>query len=148
MRYIIPLVFILALVMTFAGCASAATSPPNSQTPADTSAAPTASAAGETFGQIATAGKTVYASKCAGCHGDNGQGVTAPAVMGANAQLSKYNTAQGLLDYISISMPFNAPGKLSRQEYLNVLSFLLVQNNLVPSGNPFDSNQLNTLQLK
>ena len=102
---------------------------------------------GPTAGQLADSGKTVFASYCAVCHGANGQGVTAPAIIGANASLGKYNTAQGLLSFVDSAMPLNAPGSLSQQQYLQVLSFLLVQNNFVSAGTVLDTNHLDAISL-
>jgi polar amino acid transport system substrate-binding protein len=101
-----------------------------------------------TVGQFADAGNTVFANRCAKCHGANGQGVTAPAIIGTSASLQKYNTAQGLLNFIDTTMPFDAPGSLSHQEYLQVLCFLLVKNNFASGSVTFDENGLGSIQLK
>lgn len=158
MRYLWLVFIIIVLLLATGACSSApstpstvppqsSSSPPSSSSSPATSASSTATG-GQTYGQFANAGKTVYANKCAKCHGDNGQGVTGPAVIGSNAHLDKYNTAQGLLSFINTSMPFDAPGSLSSQDYLNVLGFLLVQNNYVSANTAFDQNQLNNIQLK
>ncbi len=103
---------------------------------------------GTTAGQLADAGKTVFATRCAGCHGDSGQGVRAPAIIGANASLAKYNTGQGVLDFVDTAMPANAPGSLSQQDYLDVVSYLLVQNNYVSPGTALDTSRLGSINLK
>ncbi len=124
----------VALVIAISACAS--------RTPA---AAPTA--AGPTAGQLADQGKLVFARHCAKCHGDQGQGVTAPANIGPNAQLEKYKTAKGLYDYVSTLMPNDAPGSLSPQEYLQVVSYLLVENNFVKPDTPINPNTLDSIPL-
>lgn len=48
----------------------------------------------------------------------------APALVGANA-LTNYPNAQALFDFISTRMPFQAPASLSRQEYWNLVAYLL-----------------------
>lgn len=101
-----------------------------------------------TFGQYAQQGQAVFAKIGASCHGGSGQGGKAPALWGSNANLAKYNTAKDLLDYVSTTMPYNAPGSLSHQEYLDVLSYLLVQNNYVSADTTFDESQLINLSLK
>ncbi len=142
MRHAWPFLVTLALVLVLNACSS-------SSSPSTVSSTVTTTAsAGQTFGQVADTGKTVFASRCSKCHGDSGQGVTAPAIIGSGANLGKYNTAQGLLDFIDTNMPFDAPGSLSSQEYQNVLAFLLVQNNYVTSGTAFNSNQFGNIQLK
>lgn len=139
MRYLIGLILIFCLVLFSAACSG----PGSSST-----AQPTASAAGLTFGQLSDAGKTVYANNCASCHGENGQGVKAPAIIGASARLQKYNNAQRLFDYIHTNMPGGAAGSLPLEQYQQVLGFLLVQNNFVSSGMAFDPKQLSNIQLK
>ncbi len=117
---------------------------------AATAAAPTAagpSGSGPTAGQLADQGKAVFAGHCAKCHGDQGQGVTAPANIGPNANLGKYNTAQGLYTYVSTNMPQDAPGSLTPQEYLQVTSFLLLQNNFVSPQTPISTSTLDTISL-
>jgi cytochrome c len=97
---------------------------------------------------LAEAGKTVFANHCTSCHGANGQGVTAPANIGPDAHLEIYNTAQGLYDYVSTNMPQDAPGSLSQQEYLQVVSYLLVANGFVKPDIPLDPGKLGALPLQ
>ncbi|MDO8569119.1 MAG: c-type cytochrome [Dehalococcoidales bacterium] len=99
-----------------------------------------------TFGQMAIVGQTAYSGSCAACHGSQGQGGSAQALIGSRARLAKYGNAQALLNYISRTMP---PGTtLPHQEYLNILSYLLMQNNDVSGGTPFDESQLSGIVLK
>ncbi len=136
---LIPIVIIAA---TAAACGSGSTTTTTTSATSTTPAAPT-------FGQMSGAGNTVFAAKCSACHGANGQGVTAPAVIGSGAQLAKYQTAQGLLAFIDTNMPFNAPGTLSHADYLNVLAYLLVQNQDVTAGTAFvNESQLGSIALK
>ena len=148
MRYYISIIVVMALALAVVGCSSASPAPSAAPTPPTPPASSPPPPSTLTFGQLADAGASVFASKCTTCHGSNGQGVTAPAVIGADANLDKYNTAQGLLNFISVSMPFNAPGSLSSQEYSNLLGFLLVRNNYVPASTTFDPGQLSNIQLK
>ena len=108
----------------------------------------TATSSSPTFGQLADSGKTVFASACAKCHGDQGQGITGPTLVGASANLVKYGTAQQLLSFVGTSMPLDAPGSLSHQEYLQLLCFLLVQNNDASGSAAFNENALGSVQLK
>ena len=48
----------------------------------------------------------------------------APALVGANT-LTKYENAQALFNFISTRMPYQAPGTLSRDEYWQLVAFLL-----------------------
>jgi polar amino acid transport system substrate-binding protein len=103
---------------------------------------------GQTFQQLAEAGKTVYAASCGKCHGANGEGVTAPTLIGTNTNLPAYNNAQGLLDFINTQMPFDAPGSLTQQQYLEVLSFILLQNKMVAPDTVLDTSKLPSIPLK
>ena len=141
--WLIGLLVIMASGAFISSCASsnapAPTGPP--QTPVT---APTPPAAGE----VARAGETVFASGCGGCHGNTGGGGRGPAIIGSKASLSKYNTAQDLFDYISTTMPKSNPGSLSHQDYLNLVSFLLVQNDYLPKDSAFLESQLSNVSLK
>jgi mono/diheme cytochrome c family protein len=136
---------VLALVVApaLAGCASQ----PSGVPPLSSSVSPSATGS-STIGQYAQTGAAVYASNCAACHGDKGQGVTAPAVIGASAALAKYNTAQGLFSFISTTMPFTGPGSLSRDQYNQILCFILVQNKYADPQAKFDPNGFGQIAIK
>jgi mono/diheme cytochrome c family protein len=96
---------------------------------------------------LADAGKTVYTESCAKCHGVNGEGGGSPALTGSKANLGKYSTAQALLDLVSKQMPLGKGGSLSSQAYIQVISFLLVQNQIVQPSAKLDINSLDTIKL-
>jgi cytochrome c len=149
MKYWLPAVVILAMLLSFSACSSS-TSPPSSSpvnTISATSSVPPTSS-GPTFGQYSNSGRAIFVNKCSSCHGANGEGVTAPTLIGSGSNLGKYNTAQGLFDFMRTLMPFNAPGSLPNQDYQNLLAYLLVQNNLVTTPTAFDPGQLANIQLK
>ncbi len=102
---------------------------------------------GATFGQVAVLGKPVYADSCASCHGINGEGVVAPALWGPQANLKKYNNASALLNFVSTSMPAGAPGSLSHGAYLDIVGYLLVENNDVSSNATYEENRLTGIVL-
>ncbi|MFH1652401.1 MAG: cytochrome c [Chloroflexota bacterium] len=134
---------LVILATGIAGCQS--TTPPAPTTPSPPpSSAPTPPAIGE----VARAGETVYANYCTSCHGNSGGGRVGPAVIGSAAALGKYNTAQGLLDYIAATMPKSNPGGLSHQDYLNVVSFLIVRNNYLPEDAAFLESRLDSVALR
>ncbi len=134
-------VSILLAVVGAVGCGKSAPSSVSSP-------APPTSQSGTTAGQLAQVGQTVYANRCAKCHGVQGQGITGPVLIGPTNSLDKYGTAQGLLDFIDTSMPLDAPASLSGQDYLNVVSFLLVQNNWISSTAPLNAGNLSSISLK
>jgi thiosulfate dehydrogenase len=72
-------------------------------------------------------GRTIFASKCAVCHGGNGQGTqVAPPVWGPQS----YNIGAGMARvrtaaaFIKELMPQNAPRTLSAQEAYDVATFI------------------------
>ncbi|APV43761.1 thiosulfate dehydrogenase [Dehalogenimonas formicexedens] len=116
----------------------------------------TTTGSGNTFQSLANQGKVVYSNKCVSCHAANGQGTgVGPAVWGANYQPGIYNgstlfapNGQAMLNFISSSMPLNSPGSLSHSDAVNVLCYLLVQDNQVTPSAAFDESQLINLALK
>ena len=141
--WLMGLLVVLALVVFISGCESSNTPAPTSPSQPPITA-PTPPAAGK----VAELGETVFASHCAFCHGKNGGGGRGPAVIGVTASLGKYNTAQGLLDYVSTNMPKSNPGSLSHQDHLNVVSFLLVRNNYLSEDAAFLESQLGNVSLR
>ena len=85
----------------------------------------------------AQAGAAVYSQACAACHGQQLEGVAAPALKGsafgemANAQSL---TADALLDVVANTMPQSDPGSLKVDDYNAVTAYILQQNGY-PSGN-------------
>ncbi len=145
-KLLIALTLILTLIVVLGGCSSQTAT--NTSTAIAAATSPSRQSGGSTFGQMANDGATVFASKCSNCHGNNGQGVTAPALIGSDNNLANYGTAQGLLDFISTAMPASAPGSLSHQDYLNVLTYLLVKNNKTSSNTSFNETDLGNISLK
>jgi mono/diheme cytochrome c family protein len=84
----------------------------------------------------ADAGQTVFATQCAICHGDKLEGKVGPALAGEQfLSVSQYQelTAGFLYKTISRQMPKNAPGSLSKTQYLDVLAYILKVNGY-PAG--------------
>lgn len=105
------------------------------------------------MGQFAEAGKAVFEKRCAKCHGEKGQGgqglrSVALPLIGPAADVEAFVNAKFLFDYISTIMPQDAPGSLSKQDYLNVLSFLLVENGIVPAERVMTPAQIENIPLK
>lgn len=75
-------------------------------------------------------GKELYTSACAKCHGVQLEGITAPALSGpAFAPASNSHlTIGGIYQYMSTNMPADRPGKLSDEDYADLMAFLLYTN--------------------
>jgi mono/diheme cytochrome c family protein len=123
---------ILGLVTLFSACGAQATSTPTPVPPTATAVPPTATPSGPSRAEQITAGERTYSNQCASCHGNDLQGVSAPALTASN--LSRFSTAAGLYDYISSRMPANAPGSLSESDYYAVEAYILEFRGLLPAG--------------
>src|SRR5688572_16255401 len=84
----------------------------------------------------AARGKMVYENQCAICHGNDLAGTSAQALKGDTAFVEKWreDSVNSLFTRIRTAMPARAPGSLSDQNYLDVVSYLL-QANSYPAGN-------------
>jgi mono/diheme cytochrome c family protein len=155
---VVAAVFIVSLLIP--GCGTSAPTPatpitptssspstPSTITPSSSGTATAPPAEASTAGQLADAGKAVYTESCAKCHGANGEGGGSPALTGSKANLGKYSTAQALLDFVSKQMPLSKPGSLSSQACIQVIAFLLVQNQIVQPMAKLDANSLDGVKL-
>lgn len=79
----------------------------------------------------AQAGHQTFDSTCAICHGEHLQGKAGPALSGQQflsvSQFQKV-TAYYFFHFMSKHMPLNAPGSLTRTQYLDLLAYLLEVN--------------------
>ncbi len=82
----------------------------------------------------ARAGRAVFEHKCAMCHGRRLQGLSGPALKGPLFASRKAGyTVRDIFLFLSVNMPAYAPGSLSAEQYVSVMSFLLQQNGF-PAG--------------
>ncbi len=88
----------------------------------------------------AAAGAIVYATHCASCHGEAGEGGIgamlvggdAPTAMGTRKTIANHwPYATTVFDNIRRSMPFEAPRSLSNDDYYAVVAWILAQNNII-----------------
>ena len=97
----------------------------------------------------AARGGTLYADRCATCHGDGGEGTPggAPAVVGKDAlpldapasakyRKATFHTARDVYDFVKANMPAKAPGTLSQDQYLAIVAFDLMANGVDLAGKP------------
>ena len=96
---------------------------------------------------LAAAGLETFASTCAGCHGAEGEGARAPALIGPNAGLAKYGDAQALYDYVHTRMPARNPGSLSEQQALELVAHLLLEDNVIEPDTVLGSDSLSSISL-
>jgi S-disulfanyl-L-cysteine oxidoreductase SoxD len=110
----------------------------------------------------ADAGATVYAQKCASCHGAKGEGIeknpkligrepAAGFVFASDAKVPKtignyWPYATTLYDYIHRTMPLNAPGSLTSDEIYGLVAFLLRENG-IPTAPTLDAKTLAAVKM-
>ena len=110
-------------------------------------------------------GSAVYAQKCAACHGANGEGGTAEALVGAEPKTvapfgPDYERWRGsrpdvpftignywpysttIFDYVRRAMPANAPGSLTADEVYAIVAWLLAKNEIIAEGDPMNRETL------
>jgi mono/diheme cytochrome c family protein len=102
-------------------------------------------------------GAKIYATKCASCHGANGQGGSADRLVdresgknwdfAINAKLVKtvgnyWPYATTLYDYTYRAMPFMQPGTLTPDETYALVAYILNLNKLVPDTAVMDKTTL------
>ena len=112
------------------------------------------------------AGKRVYETACAACHGANLQGVAGLPNMPAGAALrliggrgtlttknpvmtveSYWPYATTLFDYVRRAMPFQAPGSLTADEIYAVLAYILAEGNVIDKATVLDAETLPRVQM-
>lgn len=118
-------------IVVLAGCATSEDASAPASPDASGTTLPASDAPG---GDQLARGAEFYAASCASCHGVDGEGDIGPALIGERYGFRSRGTAQGLYDYVSEAMPFDAPGSLPDQEYWDTLAWILDQNGLLPDG--------------
>jgi mono/diheme cytochrome c family protein len=80
-------------------------------------------------------GQATYQMNCASCHGpDLGGQESAPALKGQEFQTSWEGLSVGdLFERIRVSMPQDAPGRMSRKEYADTIAFIFKSASM-PAG--------------
>jgi S-disulfanyl-L-cysteine oxidoreductase SoxD len=97
-------------------------------------------------------GREIFASTCAACHGDKGQGGLADRLVGGIGTLAQpepvrtvgsfWPYATTLFDFVHRAMPFNAPESLSADQVYAVSAYVLSLNGIVPDDTVLDATSL------
>ena len=149
---------VLALTLGFAGIAARAESPnlgrdatPEEIAAWDISIDP--SGAGLPAGSgTAHQGATIFAQKCAACHGENATGKPNDALVGGQGTLatdkpvktvgSYWPYATTLFDYIRRAMPLPQSKSLAPDEVYALAAFILAQNKIIGDDDVMDATTL------
>ena len=117
----------------------------------DISVAPDGTGLPEGSGTAAQ-GKDVYASKCAKCHGGQGQGGDDAPLVGGQGTLrnpkplktvgSYWPYATTLFDYVNRAMPFKQPGTLTPNQVYAVVAQVLFLNGIIAENAVMDAKTL------
>lgn len=93
-------------------------------------------------------GEEVYTSRCSLCHGDKLQGVEdAPSLVGKGFLTTWDGMPLGtLFEKTRKKMPQDNPGQLTRQQYLDVVSYVMSANKF-PAGSTELPQELEKLKL-
>ena len=118
----------------------------------------------------AESGAGVYTRQCASCHGPDGEGATAAALVGAAPESTppfgpRYEEWRGngedvpftvgnywpyattLYDYIRRAMPSSAPGSLEPDEVYGLVAWLLARNGIITNDAVMNAHTLPAVQM-
>jgi cytochrome c len=97
-------------------------------------------------------GSTIFAAKCAVCHGENGKGGSAAAVVGGQPLTSGIETpktianfwpyATTLFDFTRRAMPWPRPRTLTNDEVYALTAFILAQNKIIGANDVMNAQTL------
>lgn len=92
----------------------------------------------------AAAGKPLYETHCAACHGLDGEGTLAQRLVGGIGSLdsatpvktvgSYWPYATTLFNYLRRAMPYTAPMLLTNDNYYAITAYLLFRNDIIEEG--------------
>jgi alcohol dehydrogenase (cytochrome c) len=98
----------------------------------------------------AARGQTLYASHCAKCHGQQLEGGSAAALAGSRF-LAKWATGKTLDDLFYITrtqMPYGAAGRLTQQQYLDIIAYQLRVLGYSAGANELPTNETKLKAIK
>jgi mono/diheme cytochrome c family protein len=92
-------------------------------------------------------GKAIYQEECARCHSETLLGGEGSPELAGDAFLERWKgqTAGDLFERIRSSMPSDSPGRLSRQQYADVLAYMFKANHF-PAGQTELARETDTLK--
>jgi mono/diheme cytochrome c family protein len=96
-------------------------------------------------------GKALYNDKCASCHMENLRGSTETPPLTGDMFWGNWETysANNLLEQVRSTMPEDNPGALMRQEYVDIVAYILKFNQVAFDGDlPMDADALKKITIK
>ncbi|MDP6652622.1 MAG: cytochrome c [Gammaproteobacteria bacterium] len=102
-------------------------------------------------------GKAVFDTKCAACHGSNGEGTSGNTIIVGGDMHSEENPlrtvgsywpyASTIFDYVRRAMPANAPKSLSNTEVYQVTAYVLFLNGIIEEDMVLNSETLQSVEM-
>ncbi len=80
----------------------------------------------------AKVGKALYVKNCSACHAVDLSGAAGPPLRGTDAPYHGTQSVAQVFDYISVQMPMNRPGALSKATYVSIMAYILEKNGHEP----------------
>ena len=96
-------------------------------------------------------GKMLYVDKCASCHQESLKGSTETPPLTGDMFWSNWDTysANNLVEQVRTTMPEDNPGSLMRQEYVDIVAYVLKFNGVAFTGDlPSDADALKKVTIK
>lgn len=96
-------------------------------------------------------GKALYIDKCASCHQDTLKGTTETPPLTGDMFWTNWDTysANNLVEQVRTTMPEDNPGGLQREQYVDVVAYILRFNEVPVTGDlPSDSDALKKVTIK
>ena len=100
----------------------------------------------------AAQGAAIYVQKCVACHGENGKGGSAAALVGGQPLTSGIETAKTisnfwpyattLFDFTRRAMPWPRPRSLTNDEVYALTAFILAQNKIIGASDVMNAQTL------
>lgn len=102
-------------------------------------------------------GREIFAEQCVACHGANGEGKPADALVGGAGSLAQrapiksigsfWPYATTIFDYVRRAMPLERPQSLSPDQVYALTAFLLNRNGIVPDDTVLDAAALVSVRM-
>ena len=96
-------------------------------------------------------GKAVYLDKCASCHQESLKGSTETPPLTGDMFWGNWETynANNLVEQIRSTMPEDNPGSLTRQQYVDIVAYILKFNAVAFTGDlSMDAEELKKITIK
>jgi len=114
-------------------------------------AIPSAQGAGGAAGDQQARGKALYVDKCSACHMENLQGSAETPPLTGDMFWQNWETynANNLVEQVRATMPEDNPGGLERQQYVDIIAYVLRTNKIQWTGDlPSDMDALKKIVIK